>query len=216
MQKLVQRFPWLQLLIGLILVGAGVGTIAFAAMNKINETLYITWAVCLFLVAFLIIAMDLASFPKDAEFGGLIVAGVCIGVGIFVWAKYHYIQIMMSLLLPYILISVGAVLLLKTFILALERVPFKEWLAMFIISVIFLTTGIIFLVAKNKLETIYLVLGVLFVVLGAVEVIGYVTVMSHRHHAKKNSVVVRNEPKRRAAKRETVEARNKNDIKLIK
>lgn len=219
MRKLIQRYPWLQLLIGLILIAVGVGTIAFAASSKINETLYITWAGGLFLVAFAIILIDLTKFTQDTEYVGLIIAGICIGVGVFVWAKYQSVQTMIRLLLPYILISVGGVLLLKTFILALERVPFKGWLGVFIIAVVFLTTGIIFLVAKNKLETIYLVLGVLFIVMGAVEIIGYVTVMSHRHHEKKNAVTVRDErrePRRSSPKREVVEGKNKDDIKLLK
>lgn len=221
MKKIIQRFPWFQALIAVLLLGVGIGTIAFASANKIGETMYITWAIALFVVAAAIIAFDLAKFTLDAEFMGLIVAGICIGAGIFVWAKYINVQIFISLLLPYVLISIGGVLLLKTTILAAQRIPFKEWLGMFIVAVIFLTTGIIFLIVKNKLQILYIVLGVLLIVMGAVEFIGFVTVKSHEHHEKKNQVTIRNEhgesKKQSPKRREAIEGRSKkDDIKLLK
>ena len=84
MRKLIQRYPWLQLLIGLILIAVGVGTIAFAASSKINETLYITWAGGLFLVAFALILIDLTKFTQ--KYTEQTIKQICLSTCFYNWA----------------------------------------------------------------------------------------------------------------------------------
>ena len=182
MRRILEKYQWIQLILGFILIALGVLTMIIAINKKedCEKTIFIVWAVVLFLIAAIIIGFDLIAFSKKAEFGGLIAAGICIGIGIFVLVNRNFIQQVINTLLPYIIISIGGVLLLKTILLAVKRVNYKEWLLSFVVGVIFIASGIVFLVVDDK-SFIYIAVGILFIALGAVEVVGYITIVVNRH-----------------------------------
>ncbi len=201
MRKLTEKFKWLQLLFGFILIGAGVITIIMAANGEddFDKNICLVWAILLFSIAFLIILLDFLAFKSDVEFTGLIAAGLAIGVGVFILVNQDIIRNVISSLVPYILIAIGGVLILKTIILAIKRVNFKKWIVVFIVSVIFLTAGIVFLCVKDMLKVIYIVIGGLFIVLGGLELIGLIARAANDHHEKQmNAVTV---PKQKKVKK---------------
>ena len=211
MRKLTAKYSWLQLVFGLVLVALGVLTIILAVKIEradFDKTICIVWSVTLFLIAALIIAFEIIGFTEQADFAGLLISGLFIGVGIFVLAKQDIIREVIASLLPYILISIGGVLLLKTIILAVKRVNFKVWLLQFILGVIFLATGIVFAVVEEALNVIYVVIGVLFVVLGALELVGYITFLANRRAEKKGGVPA----KARGKKKEEPEVQPEQDV----
>ena len=187
MKRFIERFKWLQLLLGLLLVALGVITIVITLNVKEDDyelTNFIVWASVMFLLAGTIIIFDLIAFRDKAEYSSLIGAGILIGVGVFVLVNRDFISQVITTLLPYMLISVGGVLLLKTIILAIKKVPFKVWLLPFVLAVIFLIAGIVFICVKELKQVIYIVVGSLFIVLGAVEIVGYITVLSNKNPPK--------------------------------
>lgn len=181
MRKILDKFKWIQLILGFVLIALGVLTMVIAINKKedCEQSIFIVWAVVLFIIAAIVIGFDFIAFSKKAEFGGLIAAGICIGIGIFVLANRNFIQRVINTLLPYIIISIGGVLLLKTIILAVKRVNYKEWLLSFVVGVIFIASGIVFLVVDDK-SFIYIAVGILFIALGAVEIVGYITIVVNR------------------------------------
>lgn len=185
MRKILERFHWIQLILGFVLVALGVLTMVIAINVKDNyeQTIFIVWASVLFLIAAIIIGFDFIAFNKKAEFGGLIAAGICIGIAVFVLVNRNFISQVIKTLVPYIIISIGGVLLLKTIILAVKRVNYKEWLLPFVIGVIFIASGIVFLVVDN-ISFIYIAVGILFIALGAVEIVGYITIVVNRRAPK--------------------------------
>lgn len=182
MKKIIEKYTWLQLILGLILLAVGVLTIVTVvnAPNDYQKILFIMWPVTLFVVALIVILFDVLAFNKTAEFGGLVTSGICIGVGVFVLVNQALLQEAIVTLLPYIMIATGGVLLLKTIILAVKKVSFKEWLLPFILSIVFIAGGIVFLVIKDSQKFLYISLGILLIVLGAVEIIGYITILVNR------------------------------------
>ena len=191
MRKLTAKYSWLQLVFGLVLVALGVLTIILAVKidrADFDKTICIVWSVTLFLIAALIITFEIVGFTEQADFAGLLISGLFVGVGIFILAKQDIIRDVIATLLPYILISIGGVLLLKTIILAIKRINFKVWLLQFILGVIFLATGIVFAVVEEALNVIYVVIGVLFIVLGALELVGYITLLANKRAEKKGGV----------------------------
>ena len=182
MKKIIEKYTWLQLILGLILLAVGVLTIVTVvnAPNDYQKILFIMWPVTLFVVALIVILFDVLAFNKTAEFGGLVTSGICIGVGVFVLVNQTLLQEAIVTLLPYIMIATGGVLLLKTIILAVKKVSFKEWLLPFILSIVFIAGGIVFLVIKDSQKFLYISLGILLIVLGAVEIIGYITILVNR------------------------------------
>ena len=182
MKKIIEKYTWLQLILGLILLAVGVLTIVTVvnAPEDYQKILFIMWPITLFVVAGLVILFDVLAFNKTAEFGGLITSGICIGIGVFVLINRALLQEAIVTLLPYIMMSIGGVLLFKTIILAVKRVSFKEWLLAFIVSIVFIAGGIVFLVIKDSQKFLYIVLGILLIVLGAVEIIGYITILVNR------------------------------------
>lgn len=206
MKKIIEKFKWLQLILGLVLIALGVLTIVVTAnvSDDYEKTIFIVWASVLFFIAFVIILFDLISFNDKPEFSGLILAGMCIGAGIFVLINKEFISQVITTLLPYILISIGGVLLLKTIVLAIRRVAFQSWLLPFILSVVFLTAGIVFICVKDLKQVIYYVVGTLFIVLGAIEIIGYITVLVNRRAPTKPAV--RSSKPRKPKKEKPVDA----------
>lgn len=206
MKKIIEKFKWLQLILGLVLVALGVLTIVITANvdGDYEKTIFIVWASVLFFIAFVIILFDLISFNDKPEFSSLILAGICIGVGIFVLINKDFISQVITTLLPYILISIGGVLLLKTIVLAIRRVAFQSWLLPFILSVVFLTAGIVFICVKDLKQVIYYVVGTLFIVLGAIEIVGFITVIANRKAT--TQPAVRSPKAKKAKKGKPVEA----------
>ena len=192
MRKLTEKFAWLQLIFGLVLIGLGVLTIILAANGKgdadFDKTICIVWGIVLFLIAVLIIVFDILAFTDKADFGSLIISGLFIGVGVFVLAKQDIIREVIATLLPYLLISIGGVLLLKTIILAVKRISFKAWILPFVLGVIFVATGIVFILVDDMLNVIYIGIGVLFIVLGAVEMIAFVSIMANKRAREKGNL----------------------------
>ena len=184
MRRIIDRFKWLQLLLGLVLVALGVLTIVITAnvgQDDYQLTIFIVWASVLGIIAVTLIVFDIVAFHDKAEFTSLIAAGVCIGLGIYILINRADISRIVTTLMPYILISIGGTLLLKTIILAVRRVNFKSWLSPFVIAVACITAGVIFLVVKDLEKIIYYVLGTFFIILGAIEIIGYVTIIANKH-----------------------------------
>ena len=160
-------------------------------------------------------------------------SGICIGVGLFVIINQEIISKVITTLLPYTLISIGGVLIIKTIILAVRKISFKEWMLSFVVGVIFLASGIIFLVAKQWEQGLYVATGVLFIVLGAVEVIGYITVLVNARPPKEATppaVKKEKKPKKAKGQKQSIEEdgevievdavpkqiESEDDIKLIK
>lgn len=199
MRRLIEKFSWLQLLLGVVLIALGVLTTIIAINVKDNYelTIFIVWASVLFILATALIVFDLVAFHDKAEFSSLITAGVCVGVGIFVLINRDFISEVITTLVPYIMIAIGGVLLLKTIILAIRRIPFKSWLTPFILSVIFLAAGIVFICVKSLNQVIYISLGIVFIVLGAVEIIGYITYLANKKQPKQHAVVPKKERKKK-------------------
>ncbi len=216
MKKLTEKFSWLQLIFGLVLVALGVLTIILAANGEegsdFDKTICIVWAVVLFVIAALIIAFDIIGFTDKADFGSLLISGLFIGVGIFVIANQEIIRKVIATLLPYILISIGGVLLLKTIILAIKRINFKAWILPFILGVAFVASGVVFLCVSDMLKVIYIVIGVLFIVLGAVEMIGFVTVRVNKRAAQKGNLPDKVRSKKRKGKEEEPEVQPEQEI----
>ena len=206
MRRLIEKFSWLQLLLGLILIALGVLTMVISINVKENYelTIFIVWASVLFMLATALVVFDIIAYHDKAEFSSLIAAGLCIGVGIFVLVNRDFISEVITTLVPYILMSMGGVLLLKTIILAVRRVNFKSWLTPFVVAVIFLAAGIVFICVKELKQVIYISLGIMFVVLGAVEVIGYITFLVIRRAPRQNDVVPAKKKKKH--KQESVDA----------
>ena len=206
MRRLIEKFSWLQLLLGLILVALGVLTMVIAINVKENYelTIFIVWASVLFVLATALVVFDIVAYHDKAEFSSLIAAGLCIGVGIFVLVNRDFISEVITTLVPYILMAMGGVLLLKTIILAVRRVNFKSWLTPFVVAVIFLAAGIVFICVKELKQVIYISLGIMFIVLGAVEIIGYITFLANRRAPRENAVAPAKKKKKH--KQESVDA----------
>lgn len=185
MRKLIEKYKWLQLLFGFVLVALGVLTIVIPANVKEDNyelITFIVWASVLFVIAITFVVFDLLAFHDKADYAVLLIAGLLVGVGIFVIVNRDIISVVITTLLPYILISMGGILLLKTIIMAVRRVSVNSWIMPFILGVIILTAGIIFICVKDLNKVIYYVLGTLFVVFGAVEIVGFITYLVNKKH----------------------------------
>ena len=227
MKKIIDKFKWLQLLFGLVLIALGVLTIVIAVnadKDSYEKTIFIVWASVLFFIAAVIVIFDIIAFNDKAEFSALVAAGICVGVGIFVLPNQDFISNVVKTLIPYIIVSIGGVLLLKTIILAVKKVPFKQWLLPFVLSVIFVAAGVVFICVKDLSNIIYIALGILFIALGAVEIIGFITVIVNKKAPRNDLQPVKQPKKPKKVKKkeeeEIVDATPKqieseDDIKLI-
>lgn len=215
MNKIFLKYKWAQLLIGFIIIGIAVVTIILAATNNFTGDpdqdkqliLYfcLIWSISLFVISAIIVALDIVGFRQEPEFGGLIVSGACIGLGLFLLIKRAIVSEILASFLPYVLVSIGGVLLIKTVILAAMKVGVKKWISFFIMSVVFITVGVIFICVPDMLKIIYIIIGVLLVVLGALEIVGFISMVAHARSAKKDGVAVVTSSRRKKKEQEVVE-----------
>ena len=203
MRKILEKFKWLQLVFGFVLIALGVLTIVIAISNKDGDYakyIFIVWAVVLFLIAGVFVLFDVLAFRDTAEFGTLVGCGICIGIGVFVIVNQGVINDVIKTLLPYSLMAVGGVLIIKTLVLAIRRISFKEWMLPFVVGVVFLTSGLVFFLNKDSGYILYVATGIMFVTLGAVEIIGFITVLANRRAPRNNLQPVK-QPKKAKKKK---------------
>lgn len=174
MKNLNMKNKWLQVIIGALLLAAGIIVIVINATDPGKITLAISWvvAVFLFLVGGLMLIVSLittkAIFTPVYVYGSLLVA---LGV-LFCVTGTSFIEKGVTVFLGTLLISFGAVSLVKAIMLTCFKAKVSFIVLFFIIAAVGITLGVLTLVYQSEaMQIIYYGLGALLVAYGIVQIV---------------------------------------------
>ena len=176
MKSLFEKYKWLQIVVGIVLLAAGIVTIVLAVNNvsTMARVLGIIVAVCCFLYAAMLITANFIKnprtpFPQEALF-----AGIAIGVGVTlcIGEVAEALQTYAIYLLGCGLIALGAIAIIKSIVIICYKDPIQNWLIMIICGVIALVGGILLLCYISEMQVIInVIIGVVIAALGVLEII---------------------------------------------
>lgn len=171
MDSLFNRFKWLRIVLGVILIAAGVTTIILA-INNINVISYVIAACCFAYALMLITASFIANprtpFPMEVLFGGLLIGA---GIVLCIQDVPALLQQITLYLVIAMLISLGAVAIIKSIIIICYKDPVINWLIMLICGAIALAGGIVLIFIRNNIPLILISnipLGAMIAIFGIV------------------------------------------------
>lgn len=189
MRALFEKYKWLKLVVGTAIIALGIITIVLGIKNPADlaNTLCIIWGIFCFLAALFAVLSELISNPRSPLLSTFVSAGITTGLGIFfVWDKGKtageiLTNTLLQFLLPWILISIGAILIVKAITL-LATSPVKLFnITLLGIGTGVLIAGIITWVYRDKLDDfIFILLGILISIAGVIEVATSVIAVSRK------------------------------------
>ena len=187
MKSLFEKYKWLRIVLGIVLVAAGIVTIivSFTNPNEVYKITSITLGICCFIYAALIIATSLIKhtrtpFPVELLIGAIFIS---IGVTLCIPDLFSYLTHYVIYLVSISLIVLGSVSLIKSIIIICYKDPVFNWLITLIFGLIALPGGIILLCLKQSevIQIIYVVVGAMIVILGIFEIVlGFIEISKNK------------------------------------
>lgn len=185
MKSLFDKFQWLRLVLSIAILIVGIVTI-IVGLNEptsITRTICIIWAVfCFFFGGFSVIS-ELVANPRSPFLNYLITGAVVIGIGIFLCFEEAslIINTIVSVALPWILVSLGSVILLKGVVLISSRAKGTITVLCIIAGVVLLTLGIVFWITRNDItRVIYAIAGALLTAWGLYSLVTAIVLMTRK------------------------------------
>lgn len=173
MKDLNMRNKWLQIVIGILLVIAGIVVIVVQATGgNISKAVSIMVAILLFLIGALVLLFALLTvrsyFSPSYVYGALLIA---LGV-VFLVSGSAIIEQGVPVFLGTLLIAVGVVGLVKGILLCVYKAPVLFIVLFFVFAAVAITFGILALVFRSEIVNImYYCLGALIAVYGIVQIV---------------------------------------------
>jgi hypothetical protein len=185
MKSLLQQNRGLRFLISLLILIVGTVTLVVALNNpeKITEVICILWAVFCFILGLMTIVSELIVNPRSPFLTNLISGAVVIGVGIFLCFKEtaSILSIIVSNALPWILIAIGATLLIKGFVLIAHHGRGYSIAVTIIGGALCLTLGIVFWIARDDFDKfIYTAAGSILIAWGVYVLVTSIVLLTRK------------------------------------
>lgn len=191
MKSLFEKYTWLRIVAGIVLLLAGVLAVVLSITcdeNVIARVIGIIVAICCFIYAAMLITASFIKNPRTPFPQEVLIAGIAIGVGITLCigevaenlAKYA------TYLLACGLISLGTIAIIKSIVIICYKDPVQNWLIMIICGTIALVGGILLLCFRSELTmAINIVIGCVIAALGILEIILGISFISKNKKSKK-------------------------------
>lgn len=174
MKELFIRHKWIGVILGILLVIAGVATIVFAAIdsNTVDEALSIIIAVTLFIVGlFYLIAGTLESLSHFYS-SSFVYGGVYIALGVILLVNTAIVPQVMAYTLSIVMIAIGTIYLIRGILCIVNKMDKLIIITSLSIAPIAITLGILSLIFQSVLVVvIYVVCGIIITTAGVVETI---------------------------------------------
>lgn len=180
MKNIIIRFRWVGILLGILLIAAGIVVVAMSIYDLINEkniatnVLAITAASICFIIgaAFIVagILIPLSNFfDSSFAFGAISIAA---GVVLLVFLGKDIIPEIIIYLVAVALIAFGAIYLVRGILMIVNKLPVIKIVLAFVIATIGIAAGIVSIVMREKiLYVVYIIIGLLVITAGTIELI---------------------------------------------
>ena len=205
MKSLLEKYRWVKIVLGVILIALGVTTMVLALTGNsgnLDKIICIMIAVyCLLLGTFgLVLALVAEAKLRLAPlttalltFGAIIGFGIVLLVALDQFAGVMATIIMYSI--PWILIGAGTAAGIKFIVdmcFAKTRSNVKAWLIALLAAVLFLTTGTILWINITSVGTVlYTIIGIIVILIGIVVLVAGILDVAHSKKASKNEVATK-------------------------
>lgn len=174
MGKLFQKYKWLALCAGIILLvtGAVVIAIAFINVDALSSTLSFIIAAILFLFGTIVLISSFLEdrsrfFKRELIYGALLIA-----LGVFLCIQNTLLGNVIVYLIAVMALAFGVVMLIQGIFMILYHAPWYTYVICFIIAAISITFGIVALVNVNEIKTFtYVFLGAALAAFGVAEIV---------------------------------------------
>ena len=174
MKSLFEKFPWMQIVLGVLLAAVGITTVVLAFVNGsiIDRTLSIIIAVALFVFAAIMFFSSLFAETKSIFSIALIYGSLFVALGVVLLVHPYLISTIFVTMLAVFLIAYGAVMLFKGATLIYFRAVWY-WIALlFLLGTVGIVGGILALCYPGVAFTMtFVILGVALVALGVYEIV---------------------------------------------
>ena len=174
MKALFEKYPWMQIVLGVLCLAVGITTIVLAFVNGaiIDRTLSIIIAVALFIFAAIMFFSSLFADTKAIFSLALIYGALFVALGVVLLVRPDLISAIFVTMLAVFFIAYGAVMLFKGATLIYFRALWY-WIAiLFFLGTIGIVGGILALCYPGVAFTVtFVILGVALAALGVYEII---------------------------------------------
>ena len=174
MNNLFQRYKWAGILLGVLLLIAGIATIVLGIVSpgQINLILSIIVAVILFIIGALYIIAG-CMLPLNNFFSTIFLYGaLAIAIGVVLLINTGIVPSIMVYTLSIVLIALGAIYLCRAIIGIVHHAKVMWIVLCFILAVLGITAGVLSLVYNGQVLTIiYIAVGAVLAAAGIAQII---------------------------------------------
>lgn len=174
MNNLFQRYKWMGILLGVLLILAGTGIILLNIFvpGKVNMILSITVAVICFIIGLIYIIAGVL-LPLSEFYSSLYLYGAfAISVGIILLIHMDLASEVLIYTIAVILLTLAVVYIVRGILYVTHKMKALQFVLCFIIGGVCLVLGILALIFKGQmLQFIYILAGVFFLLTGVIQLI---------------------------------------------
>ena len=175
MKKLFSKYKWLGILLGVLLVVAGILIIVLSAVNvgSLNTIISITAAVILFLIGGSLLLSSLLTSIDSIFESSIFYGAVYITIGILLLVNLNLLPDMIISVMGIALIAYGTALFIKSLALAIRKSKKKGLIALgIVVGLLAITGGILAIVYSSTVQMIiYIGLGAAILFAGILQII---------------------------------------------
>ncbi len=204
MKSLLNKFKWLRIIIGGVFVALGIVMLVLALSDKsadLTKTLCVILGIYCLLIGLFSTIVSLVVEAKTKLPVDLITGALFIGIGISIFidldATAGILTAVVTTCVPWVLIALGSVLIVKAIILLIVKGEVASWVLAAIAGAVALTLGIVLWVNREHLDDIiYSILAIVIIAVGALELIaGIIDTIKNKKSKTNDVVVTAEEPK---------------------
>ena len=174
MKNLFQRFKWMGILLGILLILAGIGIIVLGILSpdKVNLILSITIAVICFIIGIIYIVAGV-MVPLSEFYSSLYLYGAfAIAIGIILLVHQDLSSEILIYTISVVLITLGVVYIVRGILYLVNKLKLIQIILAFVVGGVALTLGIIALIFRGQmLQVIYVMAGAFMVLSGILQLI---------------------------------------------
>ena len=180
MKLLIDRFRWVGIVLGIMLILAGATVIAISiaiatgAMkgDSLTIVLSITAAVICFLLGAIYLGIGLSTPLSKFFDSSFVLAAVCIAAGAVLLIVRDQVPTLLTYLIAVALIAFGGIYLIRAILYCVYKGGLVKIIGGFVIATLTIAAGILALIFKDKLYiAINIVIGVIAMAVGIVVII---------------------------------------------
>ena len=174
MNNLIKKYVWSGILLGVLLILAGVCTILFSFISKdqVNIALSIVTAVILFIVGFFYVVAGCMETLNHFFSSIFLYGSVYIAIGVILLLNSTIVPTVLSYALIIILLTLGVIYLARGTIGVINRMVAKWCILCYLFGVLGVALGVLAIIFIEYLITpIYITVGALIVLAGIYQII---------------------------------------------